>query len=101
MPIRVGIPDVRVRVIARDLRFQNSSDGGDRMISILASTDRCEGDANGDATVDPLDSGYVLARLGCAVGAGDGACDAADVNSDGAVDPLDSGYLLSRFGNCP
>ena len=24
----------------------------------------CEGDANGDGTVDPLDSGFVLARFG-------------------------------------
>ena len=26
--------------------------------------DVCEGDANGDGTVDPLDNGFVLARFG-------------------------------------
>ncbi len=61
----------------------------------------CEGDANGDGTVDPLDSGYVLARFGCPVGTGDANCDAADQNGDGAVDPLDSGFVLARFGPCP
>jgi len=62
----------------------------------------CEGDANADGVVDPLDAGYVLARFGCLVGTGDPACDAADVNDDGVVDPLDVGFVLSRFGNtCP
>lgn len=60
----------------------------------------CDGDANGDGTVDPLDSGYVLARFGCPVGTGNADCDAADVNADGAVNPLDSGYVLARFGEC-
>ncbi|MCH7701533.1 MAG: hypothetical protein IID37_07580 [Planctomycetes bacterium] len=66
--------------------------GSDRVV--------CEGDANGDGTVDPLDSGYVLARFGCPVGTGDPDCDAADQNGDGAVDPLDSGFVLARFGPC-
>ncbi len=61
----------------------------------------CEGDANGDGSVDPLDAGFVLARLGCPVGTGDPNCDAADQNGDGAVDPLDSGFVLARFGDCP
>ncbi|MCH7702676.1 MAG: hypothetical protein IID37_13420, partial [Planctomycetes bacterium] len=56
----------------------------------------CEGDANGDGTVDPLDSGFVLARFGCPVGTGDPSCDAADQNGDGSVDPLDSGFVLAR-----
>lgn len=60
----------------------------------------CEGDANGDGTVDPLDSGFVLARFGCPVGTGDKSCDAADANGDGEVDPLDSGFVLARFGDC-
>jgi len=60
----------------------------------------CEGDANGDGTVDPLDSGFVLARFGCDVGGGDPDCDAADQNGDGSVDPLDIGFVLARFGTC-
>jgi len=69
----------------------------------IASVERpqpCEGDANGDGEVNPLDSGYVLARFGCPVGTGDPSCDAADVNGDGQVNPLDSGYVLARFGPC-
>ena len=61
----------------------------------------CEGDANGDGEVDPLDSGYVLARFDCPVGIGDPSCDAADVNMDGEVNPLDSGFVRARFGECP
>lgn len=63
--------------------------------------EKCEGDANGDGTVDPLDAGFVLARFGCSVGAGDPDCDAADQNNDGEVNPLDSGFVLARFGECP
>lgn len=61
----------------------------------------CDGDANKDGTVDPLDAGYVLARFGCIVGAGNSDCNPADQNGDGAVDPLDVGFVLSRFGECP
>jgi len=68
-------------------------------IDLIGSAD-CDGDANGDGTVDPLDSGYVLSRFGCPVGTGDPGCDAADQNDDGSVDPLDSGYVLARFGPC-
>ncbi len=60
----------------------------------------CEGDVNGDGEVDPLDSGFVLARFGCPVGTGDADCDEADANADGAVDPLDVGFVLARFGEC-
>ncbi|MCH7721271.1 MAG: hypothetical protein IH988_09850 [Planctomycetes bacterium] len=60
----------------------------------------CEGDANGDGAVDPLDAGFVLARFGCPVGTGDPDCDAADQNGDGSVDPLDTGFVLARFGTC-
>ncbi|MCH7701694.1 MAG: hypothetical protein IID37_08405 [Planctomycetes bacterium] len=66
----------------------------------LVPPPECEGDANGDGTVDPLDSGFVLARFGCEVGGGDPDCDAADQNGDGTVDPLDSGFVLARFGTC-
>ena len=72
----------------------------DKFKQTLIEPPFCEGDANGDGTVDPLDSGYVLARFGCPVGTGDADCDAADVNGDGAVDPLDSGFVLARFGTC-
>ena len=100
VPDSEGFADVRVRVIAHDLRFQNSSDGADRAFAIVPGSVGCEGDANGDGAVDPLDSGFVLARFGCPVGTGDPGCDAADQNGDGAVDPLDAGFVLARFGPC-
>lgn len=58
----------------------------------------CDGDVNGDAVVNPLDSGAILARFGldpCT----EENCQ-YDVNCDGAIDPLDSGYVLARFGVC-
>jgi hypothetical protein len=58
---------------------------------------QCDGDANGDGVVDPLDSGYILARFG--LDPCDEGC-SADVNCDGVIDPLDSGYSLARFGTC-
>ncbi|MCH7721002.1 MAG: VCBS repeat-containing protein [Planctomycetes bacterium] len=69
-------------------------------VFICSDEQPCEGDANGDGVVDPLDSGYVLARFGCPVGTGDPDCDSADQNGDGGVDPLDSGFVLARFGEC-
>ncbi len=77
-----GIGSIRVLV-------RESAGGGD-----------CEGDANGDGVVDPLDSGFVLARFGCSVDTGDPDCDSADQNGDGSVDPLDVGFVLARFGAC-
>lgn len=74
----------------------------DVFVTTFECTDElpCEGDANGDGLVDPLDSGFVLARFGCKVGAGDPNCDAADMNGDALVDPLDVGFILARFGPC-
>jgi len=74
--------------------------GGPFVVLRLTPTTSCEGDANGDGVVDPLDSGFVLARFGCPVGTGDTGCDAADQNGDGVVDPLDAGFVLARFGDC-
>lgn len=56
-----------------------------------------EGDANRDGLVDPLDSGFILARFGLDVT--DPANTPADVNNDGVIDPLDSGFALARFGH--
>lgn len=69
-------------------------------LAFNVATADCEGDANGDGMVDPLDSGFVLSRFGCEVDAGDPDCDTADQNDDGLVDPLDVGFVLARFGPC-
>ena len=50
----------------------------------------CDGDANGDKTVDVNDISYVLFRLG---GTTDG-----DVNADNTVDVNDISYVLFRLG---
>ena len=68
--------------------------------ALFGDATACEGDTNGDGVVDPLDSGFVLARFGCPVGTGDAECDTADQNTDSAVDPLDVGFVLARFGVC-
>ncbi|MCH7701548.1 MAG: hypothetical protein IID37_07655 [Planctomycetes bacterium] len=65
-----------------------------------ATETHCEGDANGDGLVDPLDSGFVLSRFGCEVDAGEPDCATADQNDDGEVDPLDVGFVTARFGPC-
>ncbi|MCH7720540.1 MAG: hypothetical protein IH988_06060 [Planctomycetes bacterium] len=59
---------------------------------------QCDGDANGDGAVDPLDSGAILARFGLDPCVGGNL--QYDVNCDGAIDPLDAGYVLARFGTC-
>lgn len=59
----------------------------------------CEADVNGDSLIDPLDVGYITARLGCTVIPGSD-CETADLNADGFVDPLDFGYLYARWDSC-
>jgi len=79
----------------------NGTNGGSAYVfEVVCESDDCDGDANGDGVVDPLDSGFVLSRFGCPVGTGDPNCDIADQNGDGLVDPLDVGYVLARFGPC-
>ena len=70
------------------------------VINLVPPSEECDGDANSDGVVDPLDSGFVLSRFGCEVDAGDPDCDTADQNDDGLVDPLDVGFVLARFGTC-
>lgn len=80
------------RISATDVPL-TARGGGDCDSSAL-----CDGDVNGDESVDPLDSGAILARFGldpCLPGNR-----GYDVNCDGSIDPLDSGYVLARFGTC-
>lgn len=85
---------------ACDILDGSSADTNGNSIPDECEELQCEGDANGDGTVDPLDVGFVLARLGCTVGGGDPDCDSADQNLDGVIDPLDIGFVLARFGDC-
>ncbi|MCH7703198.1 MAG: PKD domain-containing protein, partial [Planctomycetes bacterium] len=88
-------------IVGAHLDDANGDESGSAYVFDLACSTDCEGDANGDGVVDPLDTGFVLARFGCPVGTGDSGCDTADMNGDGLVDPLDVGYILARFGPCP
>ncbi|MCH7721003.1 MAG: VCBS repeat-containing protein [Planctomycetes bacterium] len=97
--------EVKVRFVVADQPNDSWTEAGidNFQVDVLVCGEEppCEGDANGDGLVDPLDSGYVLSRFGCPVGTGNPECDAADQNGDGIVDPLDSGFVLARFGDCP
>ncbi len=55
----------------------------------------CEGDFNGDGTVNGADFGSMLASWGAC-----GGC-AEDLNGDGVVSGADVGLLLSVWGACP
>ncbi len=89
LPSSGGIPDVRVRVIARDLRFQNSSDASGAF-AIAPGQGYPVGDLDCDGTVsfgdinpfilalsDP--SGYAAAYPDCYIANG-------NINGDGSVD---------------
>ena len=86
---------------SKSIHANVSGNGGDvTAYEVFDPPPPCDGDANGDGLVDPLDSGFVLARFGCDVDSGDANCDIADMNGDALVDPLDVGYVLARFGTC-
>ena len=66
---------------------------------ITVSPPDCEGDANGDSTIDVNDISYVLFRLG---GFGPAGLVDGDANQDGVVDVNDISYVLFRLGDpCP
>ncbi len=60
----------------------------------------CDGDVDGDARVNPVDSGLVQAAF-CAAGECDGSdlCQ-YDMDCDGQINPVDAGIVQSLFGTC-
>ena len=58
---------------------------------------QCDGDVDGDAQVNPVDSGLVQAAFG-SVDEQD-LCN-YDVDCDGQINPVDSGIVQSLFGTC-
>ena len=94
VPAGDGVVDARIRVIARDLRFQNSSAGTNRSFSITPGGGGVPGDLNGDGHVDLADLGILLADFGCMP---PGPC-VGDVDGDGDTDLADLGILLANFG---
>lgn len=63
---------------------------------VKGSVAACEGDADGNGSVNSNDIGYIVFRLGNTGTPGevDG-----DVNADGTVDSADIGYVIFRLGN--
>lgn len=95
LPQSLGIPDVRVRVIGFDHRFQDSSDTTG-VFTITASTgSACAADYNADGVLDVFD---VFAFLD-AFNAGDPV---ADLSGDGILDVFDVFAYLDLFSaGCP
>lgn len=95
LPPSTGIDDVRVRVIAIDRRFQNSSDGGGAPFSILPGDGPADvvGDVDDDGTVDVSDLvALILAWGPCPAG----ACP-ADLDGSGIVDVSDLVMLILNW----
>lgn len=92
LPASTGIAEVRVRVIARDNRFQVTSDGTARTFSIAAGLGGCPADLTGDGVVGAPDLAALLSNWG---GAGTG-----DINGDGVVGAQDIAALLAAWGMC-
>jgi hypothetical protein len=63
---------------------------------VQATAASCEGDANGDLTIDVNDISFVLFRLG----QNNGVCGDGDPNGDGVNDVNDISYVLFRLGTC-
>jgi hypothetical protein len=57
----------------------------------------CDGDVDGDAQVNPVDSGLVQAAFGS--GDDQDLCN-YDLDCDGQINPVDSGIVQSLFGTC-
>lgn len=93
LPESAGIDDVRVRVVAVDHRFQDSS-GTTGAFGIRASNP-CPADITGDGVLDFFD-------ISAFINAFNTNNPAADMNADGMFDFFDISDFLSAFGaGCP
>lgn len=93
LPVSSGISDVRVRVVAFDHRFQDSSDATGTF-SILA-TSPCRADLTGDGTLDFFDISAFLNAF-------NNADPSADFTGDGQLDFFDISAFLAAFSaGCP
>ncbi len=95
LPASSGIPDVRIRVVARDLRYQNTSAESGAFAVSAGSPVACPGDFNSDgaATIQDLFD-FLVAYF-----AGDAR---ADINGVGGVTIQDVfDFLVAYFAGCP
>ncbi|MBC7773719.1 MAG: choice-of-anchor J domain-containing protein [Pyrinomonadaceae bacterium] len=89
LPDSTGIADVRLRVIARDMHFQNSTSGHDRIFSITPGSGmNCLGDWNQDGAANSQDLFDFLPEF---------FTDNADFNMDGSTNSQDFFDFLSAF----
>ncbi|MCB9864760.1 MAG: hypothetical protein H6820_15495, partial [Phycisphaerales bacterium] len=96
LPPSDGIADVRVRVLAYDLRFQSTSAGGDRVFAILPGVGLPLGDVNGDGIANILDiDPFVQVLLGLPLDPTHVV--RSDVNGDGATNGLDVAPFLNQL----
>lgn len=88
LPASSGIPGASVRVIAHDLRYQNSRSGDDRFFAILPGPRLVPGDIDGDGEVDADDTAlFVTVLLGTNTDPDHVA--RSDMNGDQSADGLD------------
>jgi len=100
LPPSQGIPDVRLRVIARDTRFQNNTDGADGSFAILAGGGGPPGDLDGDGDVDLSDFTVFQLCFGGSNNPPAPTCPAgadADLDGDGDVDLADFLIFQQNF----
>lgn len=93
LPASAGVPNARLRVVAHDRRFQNSSsESGSFAILEGGFPIACPGDANGDGEVNFADLNIVLNQFGQTE-----AGLAGDVNVDGVVNFADLNIVLGVY----
>ncbi len=98
LPASDGIADVRVRVVAKDLRFQNSSDGGNTVFNITPGSGAIPGDIDGDGAVDMNDvSMFVNVLIG--IDTDPSHMSASDLNGDGAANGADAATMIDLLMN--
>lgn len=100
LPPSTGMPEVCVRVIASDVRFQTTSDGGDAVFAILAGSSRPSADFDFDGDVDTADFATFTQCFGGAFNPPAASCPAganADLDTDGDVDLGDFAIFTQGF----
>lgn len=98
LPASTGVADARIRVVAKDRRFQNSSAESGAFAIVEGGETPCgTGDLDCDGDVDIVDLSVQLAAFGAC--AGDANYNAvADTDQSGCVDLTDLAMLLSQYG---
>jgi Bacterial Ig domain len=101
LPESAGIADARVRVVAIDLRFQNSSDGSDRPITILPGSG-CYADCDASTGAGVLDIFDFLCFQNSFVAGEPYACDCDTSTGSGVCDIFDFLCFQDAFvSGCP